>query len=167
MKDGRGRQAERGRNTNLPLHTTMYFRAEHLPALICRAAATDNFSVNSVSTAEFRGRRAIHIVLTAPAPSGSRLRPDVLTLIAQFDLYLDAETSILLRYSRYAFDPNALENRSLQETDYSDYRRVNGVLMPYHIEMFLDGDRVSEFIVSTVSDQVVISDSDFSLENAQ
>ena len=72
------------------------------------------------------------------------------SLISEYHLWIDQQSFVVLKTATYLFSPNAIENRSLWETFYSEYRTVNGILMPFHLDNFLSGQSFSTTTFSSI-----------------
>jgi len=63
------------------------------------------------------------------------------SLVSELNVFLDIQTIVVLKTERYVFDPGAYQNHSVWATYYSDYRAVGTVLMPFHIQNYIDGQK--------------------------
>jgi outer membrane lipoprotein-sorting protein len=74
------------------------------------------------------------------------------------NFYFDKKTGLLLRMVRYADTKVGLYST---QTDFSDYRDVAGIKMPYHISVaWMDGR--ADMILSQIQPNVSIDDAKFS-----
>jgi hypothetical protein len=89
------------------------------------------------------------------------------SLISQLDVFLDTQTLVVLKTESFAFDPEAYQNHSVWARQYSDYRAIGTVLMPFHIESFLDGQKIRDVSFSSVQVNVGVPDSQFQNPNQQ
>lgn len=109
----------------------------HLPAImLARELADPNSSIQMKGTAIVNGRPAIHIqtsVNTGP----------IETVLSPQNWYLDAATGIPLRVEYRT--PNTLDlmDYHLAAADFSNYKIVNGIAVPFTITAWEDGAVVS------------------------
>lgn len=82
--------------------------------------------------------------------------------LSAVDFYLDA-TGLLPQAIVFSLHPDDDANRNLQMTVlFSNYQRVNGVLVPFHIQEFFQGTLFLDFTVSNVVLNSGLPDSVFS-----
>jgi hypothetical protein len=76
---------------------------------------------------------------------------------------VDPQTGLVskLRFTSYSEDDDV--TRTEVEIVYSDYRRVNGIAVPFHQQTYLDGRLRTELQLSDVQFNVAIPDSEFLL----
>jgi hypothetical protein len=140
---------------------TAYFKADHLPAFMCSInPARDGMQVSYVGEELLNGRSAFHLKLNA-IPKGRSPHADrIESLISELHLFIDQQSFVVLKSAKYVFSPNAIENHSWWENLYSDYRDVNGILMPFRLETFVAGQPFSTTTLSTITN-VALSNQDF------
>jgi hypothetical protein len=161
MNGGEGYSVKDGKKTNLPLWVTQYHYPEHIPAISQMADfASANMAVSYVGLESVQGASAHHIrfILT---PVGDGTPANIAALISEFHVFVDAQTYLVTKTENYIFSPDAIENRSLVEMYYSDYRSVNGLMVPYRISRYISGGKTCDIVFSSVEMNVGIPDSDF------
>jgi hypothetical protein len=144
---------------------TAYFKADHLPAFMCAISpAKDGMQLSYVGEDVVGGRPTFHLKLNA-IPKGRNAHADLIeSLISELHLFIDQQSFVVLKSSKYVFSPTAIENRSWWETLYSDYRPVNGVQMPFRLETLVAGQPFSTTTFSTIT-SVTLLDQDFEEAN--
>ena len=168
VNHGHGSRTHKSVRANLPEHTTAYFRPEYIPALSCtidrgRAGMVAEYLGQEVVA----GETADHIRFTI-APNGKDKKIDDLeNLISEYHIFISIVSHRVLATRTWIFSPEAVQNHSSWETFFTDYRDVNGVLMPFHIENRLNGQKVRDIVLSVVREDASISASDFQQGAAQ
>ncbi len=108
-----------------------------------------------------KGERVQHIRSEGQSSRTAATRPEPLSSI---DFYLDAAT---LRPEAISFnvhpDKNMLDNIPV-EVDFSDYQNVDGVMVPMHIEKYLQGSLLIDLTISNAAFNTGISLSTFMIE---
>jgi len=157
---GQGYSILDGNRTPLPLWITKYQRSEHIPALSRIADYTQpNTNIAYLGVQDVNGNPAHHIRLSS-LPMDSTPQ-DLEDRISEFHVYIDVNSSLVLKTLGFLFSPEAMENRSTLETYYSDYRRVGSFLVPFHMSRFLSGHKYCEITFTSVDTAVTVPDSDF------
>jgi hypothetical protein len=163
----RGRGARHGAapKTAMSRQDTAYFKADHLPALMCAISPVkDGMQLSYVGEDIVGGRPTFHLKLNA-IPKRRNAHADLIeSLISEFHLFIDQQSFVVLKSAKYVFSPTAIENRSWWETLYSDYRPVNGVQMPFRLEILVAGQPFSTTTFSTIT-SVTLLDQDFEEAN--
>jgi hypothetical protein len=151
-----------GEVTPLAPWQVKYSRPEHFPALLCSTdLRRENMEIAYMGL-EAVGEVPAHHLRISAAPQGNSKRADEIeAIISEYHLYLDTQSLVLLRTKRFVFSPEAIENRSDFETLYADYRRVDGVLMPFRITNFIAGEKLWDITFRTIQLNSGVSDSDF------
>jgi hypothetical protein len=92
-----------------------------------------------------QGRPAYHLSLN----SGQSLDVDRTVIHDVADIYLDATAGLLLGVSRQS-RANRIQVKYLSAFSFSDYRNVNGLLFPYQIQEYLNGNLQNTITVQSV-----------------
>ena len=152
----RGHSIRGGNRGKISSHATAYYRPEHLPVALCTLdLQRTEMTAAYLGSEDVRGRAAFHVLLQSGSEDKAR------QLLSEFHLFIDQQTGTLLKTRSYVFHPEAIENHSVWEVLYSDFRRAGTALVPYQIERFIDGQRHSTITISTFRTDVAISDSEF------
>jgi hypothetical protein len=135
-----------------------YARPDYVPALACVIdVARPAMNVTYVGLEQAQGRAVFHVKFNVSATQQYDTEP----LISEFHVFLDQQTSTVVKVQYFVFAPNAIENRSTWENYYSDYRNVSGTLMPFHIENYLARQKVNDIVLSAILVNTGIPDSIF------
>ncbi len=160
FRDGRGRQTADGQDRQLPIWVTKYYKPFHLPAFSRLADFLQtNTNVEYVGITEVIGHPAHQVRLTAQPTGNSPAHIE--EQVSEFHVFIDAQSLLLLKTLSFDFSPEIVENRSPVETYFSDYRSVEGLLVPHKIVRYVDGQKQCETSLSVVRLNVGISDSEF------
>jgi hypothetical protein len=162
VNHGTGLQKQASITKPLSHHATAYFRQEYIPALACTVDRSRNgMAAEYLGDEKVAGELAHHLLFYI-APVGKNKGVDETErALSEYHVFLSVATNQVLMTRTWLFSPDAVENRSLWETFYRDYRNVNGVLMPFDIENRLAGKRFREIILTTVRTDSSVSESDF------
>lgn len=156
VNSGRGFSSVSGQRKNLPLHSTSYFRPEHLSAFACAIdLARANISVSYLGVDGTGAAPAHHLLFQSALPDRFE------QLASEFHVYLDAKTLRVVKTASWVFAPDTFDNRSLWETYYDSYQPVGGVLFPMHMQHSLAGTHFDDWNFNNVKSDALILQSDF------
>jgi hypothetical protein len=158
VKEGAGFRSSGNQKEKIAGHTTRYFRPDHLPGLSC-APDLSKFNVTMEGIEQVRNQSAYHLKLVAK-PLNSHTK-GVDAILSEYHIYVDPQTFQVLKTSTFVFSPDGIQNRSKWETLYSDYRSIDGVAVPFHIENYLSGQKCREMIFSDVQVGVSLNTAEF------
>ena len=162
INSGRGRSTRNGHGNALPTWQTKYARQEHFPAMLCVSELQrPNTNILYLGEETVENASAHHIKISAKSKGNSPRWDAAENVISEFHIFLDSQSFVVLKTMRYAFSPEAIENRSKLENYYSNYQQVNGTLMPFTITTFLDGQKLRVISFDHVQLDSVISDAEF------
>lgn len=149
-------------------HNVMTDPAWFFPALtLANIASSSNYVLSYGGQESLDGDAVIHISAWRQFPKLSSLPPQFATLpqhLSQMDLYLDS-TSLLpvaLRLNIH-LDNNALVDFPA-EIHFSNYQNTNGIVMPLHIEEFINGDLALDLQIRSTALNVGLSTSTFEVQ---
>ena len=145
-----------------PLHNSVTDPAWFFPALSALNWAVDPTIILSyVSQGQLAGGGVQHIRASRYfGPNDNQ--PPRLQDMSAVDFYLDA-TTFLPQAAMFNLHPDNDANRNLEMTVFfSNYQRVRGVLVPFHIQEFFQGTLFLDFTVSNVVLNSGLPDSVFS-----
>jgi hypothetical protein len=164
LNGGSSWSIQQGKQTGLPYALIAYHRPEHVPALACiQDIQNPNMSFAYIGQEKFQDGVVEHVRISLPTTGDDNTD----SLISQLDVFLDTQTLVVLKTECFAFDPEAYQNHSVWAMQYSDYRAIGTVLMPFHIENYLDGQKVRDVSFSSVQVNVGVPDSQFQNPNQQ
>jgi hypothetical protein len=132
-------------------HNLMTDDAWFLPAVTVGRLSASNYTLSYVGPETRNGQSVAH--LSAVRPSSDD-RPGIAALeqhLSQMELYLDPATSlpVALTFNTHP-DNNALLDIPV-EIAFSDYRAVNGVRIPFHVQKYLNGGLVLDIQFSNAT----------------
>lgn len=149
-----------GTRFSLPLWVTAYQRAEHAPILALAADLNrPNVRITYLGVENVADRPAHHIYIYALPTDDTA--PETERLISEFHVYVDSQTLLVAKTQGFLFSPEAIQNRSVVETYYSDYRQLDDFLFPVHLTRFIDGNKDSEIVFSSVQVNAGVADTEF------
>ena len=164
LNGGNSWSIQQGKQTDLPYALIAYRRPEHTPALACVLDVQNpNMSFAYIGQEMFQDGTVEHVRISLPTTGDDNTD----SIISQLDIFLDTQTLVVLKTERFVFDPEAYQNHSVWATQYSDYRAIGTLLMPFHIENYLDGQKLRDVSFSSVQVNVGVSDSQFQNPNEQ
>jgi hypothetical protein len=162
LNSGRGRSTRNGRGNALPAWQTKYTRQEHFPAMLCVSEfQRPNTDILYLGEETVGNTSAHHIKISVATNGKSQLWNATEAVISEFHIFLDSKSFVVVKTMRYAFSPDAIENRSKLENYYSNYQSVNGTLMPFTITTFLDGQKLRVISFDHIQLDPVIGDGEF------
>ena len=161
VANGRGRTTHQGKQRKLPDWVTAYQRSLHIPALSRIVdAVRANSNLTYLGLEDVGGSPAHRIKLTS-LPSNPGDSPEVEAIISEFQVFLDAKTLLPVKTITYDFAPDIIENRSTVETYYSDFRVVQGIVVPFRITRMVNAQKQMEIVLNNIRFNVGLSDVDF------
>lgn len=165
LNGGSGKRSTRTETEDVPLHVAPSYAPFFFPffTLLCDYPSTD-VSVTYLGTENFQGqtihrvelKRGFHEQAGGLREIQSRATRVVVGISATSWLPVKIELSRLAQNNSTSALP---VTRTL-----GDYRRVGSVLIPFRVEEWIAGKRVSVLQISDVQFNVGLSDSDFSLQ---
>jgi outer membrane lipoprotein-sorting protein len=163
INQGRG-QIHRpdGSIVNLLAKNTFNERVNHIPLLSLLAESEkDNVVLSYQGTALVDGHMTDSLALTlVPDPKHADLRS---LAVSSKSFFVDQSTGLVLKIQYTNYSENYPDDGVQQEVFYTDYRRVNGILVPFHQVTYNDGNLESDLVLDSVSFNGGASDSDFTL----
>jgi hypothetical protein len=132
------------------------FIPEHLAALTC------NFNLAALGlTVSYVGSETVSSISVHHIVFQSTSADPLDQLTSELHVYLDASSLQIVKTANWIFAPDALDNRSLWETYYTNYSSIGGLLVPSHISHFLSGNKFDDWEYTSIRTDVPISDGDF------
>ena len=163
VNGGRGVLKHADRTTRrLQPYTTIGQRVSHIPVFSLLAEYWDsNVEVTYVGQAVVSGRPAEVVALSLP--SGDLLPASLARAASRTLFFIDKLSGLVAKVEYDHYAENDSNAKQKVETFFSDYRNVNGVLVPFRQITHTDGRLESELVLSSVAFNVGISDSEFAL----
>jgi hypothetical protein len=138
-------------------YTSMANPPFHLPGvLLLRELGNSLCAIQFIETTTVVGSSVVHVRTTIVGDA-------VQTTLSQQDWYLDTVSGLPLRVVyRVPSNGNALEY-DVTTTDFSNYRAVSGIAVPFTMVTSLGGTNLCTATISSISFNVPLSSSDFDL----
>jgi len=137
------------------------------PALELTVALAPGYQLADLGTSDVDGVPAAHLRLTRAVPGQTPAMTAELAQLSQADYYLDPAT-LLPRALRFLRHPTgAVNSGEPVEIRYSDWRQVQGVKVPYHIERWVNGTLQLAVTVTSVEINPALAAERFQLQGAQ
>lgn len=114
-----------------------------------------------IGTEMVEGHSVSHLRFHMAARGKSKHQDAVEELLSESHVFIDSATNRVVSIRTWVFSPETVENRSVWEAVYSDYRDVDGVLMPFHIQDHIAGQPHRETVLTSVQTDANISETDF------
>jgi len=160
---GRGKVIRGAEATTLPSWHTKYTRQEHFPALACALESIHpSADVLYVGLEKVGDSSMHHIQISVGAKGKSKLADVSERAISDFHIFVDAGSFKVVKTMHYVFSLEAIENRSLYETYYTNYKQIGGVWMPFTITSYLAGQKLQDINFNKIELNTIINDSEFS-----
>jgi hypothetical protein len=147
-------------------HNCFADAAWFFPLLSSDAFAVSNPDLNAayIGQETFNGSTVQHVATWQSVSSPDSSAALGIAHLTTMDWYLDATTSIPigLRFTTHPAD-DASKDFAV-EIRFSNYQLLNGVLVPFRVQKFLNGGLVLDLMISSAVVNSGISDSDFTLQ---
>jgi hypothetical protein len=162
VNQGHGFRLRQGKRHETAAHETAYFRQEYIPALLC-GVERDRAGIvaEDLGSEQIEGQKVRHIRFSIAPKGQDRHADEYAQTVSEYHVFLDPASHVVVGTRRWIFSPDRAANRSVWETYYHDYRVVDGVLMPFHIENRLGGQKAREIVLTTVRRDDSITSGDF------
>jgi hypothetical protein len=160
FQGGQAYTVQNGQSRSIPAWIAKYHRALHMP-LVSRLAdaSLSNAHLEYIGTEPVNATSAYHVRLwSSPIDSTPS---DLEQRISEFHALVDAKTYLPAKFITYDLDPRAMENRSEVDVYLSDYRNVNGAMIPFRITSYSNGEMQSDIVLTSVATGVTQSPTDF------
>jgi hypothetical protein len=156
-----------GRVKALDLNNTFYEHVTYLP-LLSVLADYDGGNVNLIyqGTADVQGQTEDVIEIDF-VPDLSPTGGPVFAAKSRTLFFVNQSTELIDKTQRATFFEGDPLNTFNEETYYTDYRSVNGVLVPFHQVVYIDGKVDTDLMFTSINFNVGLSDSDFVVPQAR
>lgn len=136
-----------------------------MPPLSSLAALSDPNMLLSYIGHETRGGASVeHIRLWRQPPRKTKIAADWIQRLTTIDLYLDSTSLLPVAMTFNAHPEDDAATDIAVEVRYSDYRSINGLHIPFHLQKFLNNGLVLDIQLRTVSLNTGLSASEFSVQ---
>lgn len=147
-------------------HNCFIDSAWFFPMLSSLASAANNSSINVsyLGQATLNGTVVQHVATWQSVSSPDASAALAIAHLSTMDWYLDASTSIPIAV-RFMTHPSDDASKDFAvEIRFSKYQSMNGVLVPFHVQKFLNGGLVLDLVISSAAFNSGIPDTDFTLQ---
>jgi len=147
------------------LHNSFTDAAWFFPALTALSTASQSGVVAKYIGSETHNGVAVqHVRLWHTADSTQAAIASVVPRLSTVDVYLDVSSSLPVALDFKAHSDQDMNTDVPIEVRYSDYRQVNGVSVPFHVQRYLNNGLVMDFVASTVAINSGLTDAQFSVQ---
>jgi hypothetical protein len=154
---------QNGKVSQFPLHKAL--SADNLMFFIPRLVlwVTDpNIGVQYIGTTSVQGALVHHISIQRAPPSQlAGATAARLSQVMSKDLYIDSTTSLITRIEDQIYPVGTVTDPLPHVVLFSDYRTVNGIVLPFSADEQIDGVSVSRLALDTVVFNTGLTDSAF------
>jgi|ERR1700730_12052577 len=158
--NGSGYVTQGGGKSNLPLWVTKYRRAGHSPVFSRMADyAQPNTNITYVGLETIAGASVHHIRISSLPTDGTPVAAEY--LISEFHMFIDAASMLPVKTLSFDLSAGAMQNRVPIETYFSDYRSIQGILVPFRVTRYLRGQKQMDIVLTSVQLNVGLSSADF------
>ena len=148
-------------------NNTFYEHVNHIPLLSVLAEyAAGNVNLLYQGTANVQGQSEDVIELDF-VPNLSPGSGPIFASMSRTLFFVNQTTKLVDKTQRATFFERDATNTFNEETYYADYRSVNGLLVPFHQTVVIDGKIDTDLIFTSVTFNVGLSDSDFVVPQAR
>jgi hypothetical protein len=92
-------------------------------------------------------------------PGSSKVQPP--SQKNQTLFYVDHSTGLVVRVQQLNYSENVQNSTQTLETRYSDYRKIDGFMVPFHQQTYADGKLLFDLLLNSASFGVAVTESDF------
>ena len=132
VSDGQGKFSQMGKTKALPLHAGANRGSLTLPAIRLTEAARGKFRFSYVERATRDGHDLYHL-RAEKIPSAREAKDKAVSELETVDYFVDSNSFLIVRTEDVAHPPENMEIKQFHAIDYSDYRSVDGVQVPFSI----------------------------------
>lgn len=158
--DGKLRDTD-GNVTDIPLHNALGLAALSVPLQRVAANANDaSFSIYDKGVVQMGGQQFRQIRFEQPVPA--KTDPDgSIGRLGTFDLFIDPLSNLIVGLHDQTHPVVSMNIDIPRALYFSDYRSVNGVLMPFSISEWIGGQRVWSLQLTSITVNTGLTEADF------
>lgn len=148
---------------DIPSHNLLSDPSWFFPLFLGTRAVTASYICHYIGVGSLGGKEVTHVQLSEVQPSAVDPKLFPIQSLSRADLYLDTETSlpVALFYNQHP-DNDSSTNVPLQIL-FSDYRKVDGVTVPFTVQKFVNNSLVFDIRLQAVAANTGLSSADFNL----
>src|SRR5262249_6025086 len=133
------------------------------PFALGRFLGSFSYSVSSATQETKSGQAVLHITVVQQFPNLPSEIAAQMRHLSQMDIFLDASTLLPVALAYATHPDNDMGLDIPIEIRYSDYRKVNGVQVPFRVQKYLNNGLALDLQLQSVAINSGLSASDFSL----
>jgi hypothetical protein len=156
---GAGRPAVQanGKITHPPVHPLLTYFPQHLSALaLSQRLANPNYSISSRGAGTVHGQAVAQVAIRLES---EKYLPGLTAQIWSFDI----ATGLPLRVDYSIADPQDGNNMLAAAVEFSDYRTISGILVPFQMTSYIGGVKSDVTTITSVAFNSGLSPSAFQL----
>ena len=132
ITDGQGKARENGRTTALPFHSGANRGSLTLPILrLASSANSSKFRISYIERVTREGRDVYHV--RAEKTSLPRDADKSIAQLETTEYFIDCKSFLIVRVEDVMHPPENMEVSQFHAIDYSDFRDVDGVQVPFSV----------------------------------
>jgi hypothetical protein len=152
-----------GTVVHLMMNNTLAERVGHIPILsILGEYLSTNVSLQYQGTAQVGGQNA-NIIAVSYVPTTDPVQGPIFAAMTQTLFYIDQATGLVDKIQYSNWDESNASSSQKVELYLSNYQVVNGISLPFRQTTYTDGTLYSDLALNSVSFNVGLSDSEFTL----
>jgi len=152
-----------GTVVHLMMNNTLAERVNHIPLLsILGEYMNGNISVQYQGTAQVNSQNT-SVVAVSYVPTTDPVNGPLFTSTTQTLFYVDQATGLIDKIQCASYAESDSSSTQQVEIYLSNYQTVNGISLPFHQTTYTDGTLYSDLVISSISFNVGLSDSEFTL----
>ena len=128
--------------------------------LIARALSTSNYAVTAVDAETKNGISVEHFAVYQQIPQADKLTAS----LSRIDIYLDPSTLFPVSFSFSAHPDNDARTNIPLEIRFSGYQSTQGILVPYHLQKFIQNGLALDVTVTGVEVNGGIAATEFQVQ---
>ena len=150
------------RRSPFPGHDAVTLGSLTFPGFyLALASAAPGTTVSSVGTAEAGGVSTVQIRVQQHNPSVDPT--GIITQLTSRDFFIDPATSLIVKTEVMTHPLETLTVSLPEDVYFSNYQRVNGVMVPFTVTETINGQKVWTIQLSSVQFNSGLGDADFAL----
>jgi outer membrane lipoprotein-sorting protein len=152
VNGNRGFEVFGGKTRRLPYHSVLNHHLKYLPVFSELTQVGDPaYQVSYLGTQTLNGHAVHHIHTERMYRGQTREQAKVLSRLSATELYIDAQSFLLLKRAQVVPSAINIENSILMEQYFSDYRAIGGVLVPHTVSIYVGNQKVREITFTSVT----------------
>jgi hypothetical protein len=148
---------------NLNSNNMFYEHVNHVPLLSVLAEyGNGNMNLLYKGTAQLQGQTE-NIIEIDFLPNLDPINGPIFASMGRTLFFVNKSTSLVDKIQTRPFYEDGDKDACIEETYFADYRSVNGLLIPFHQTDFINSSIETDFQLTTISFNVGLQDSEFTL----